>query len=124
MKSLIIYGSQYGTAKAYAEKLAEMTGILAVSYETVKDLTRYEQIIYFGGLYAGGVKGLKRTVKKLKNSRVRLMIITVGLADVSRKENMDHIKKFVEKQVEEQFLENAVLFHLRGGIDYRKVYAF
>ena len=33
MKSLIIYGSQYGTAKAYATKLSEITEIPCVSYE-------------------------------------------------------------------------------------------
>ena len=34
MKSLIIYGSQYGTAKAYATKLSEITEIPCISYET------------------------------------------------------------------------------------------
>ena len=56
MKSLIIYGSQYGTAKAYATKLSEITEIPCISYENIKDIKDYEQIIYLGGLYAGGVK--------------------------------------------------------------------
>ena len=33
MKSLIIYGSQYGTAKAYATKLSEITEIPCISYK-------------------------------------------------------------------------------------------
>lgn len=56
MKDLIIYGSQYGTTKNYAEKFASMTGIPVISYEDIKDLNGYDLIIHFGGLYAGGVK--------------------------------------------------------------------
>ena len=35
-KSLIIYGSQYGTTKRYAEHLSAMTGIEAVAFKEVK----------------------------------------------------------------------------------------
>lgn len=65
MKSLITYGSQYGTTKRYAEKLAQMTGIPVASYEDIKELAGYELVIHFGGLYAGGVTGLKRIIKLL-----------------------------------------------------------
>ena len=71
MKSIIIYGSQYGTSKLYAEKLSEMTGIEAVSCDDVKRPAEYEQIIYLGSLYAGGVKGLKKTAATLKGSEKR-----------------------------------------------------
>lgn len=65
MKSLIVYGSEYGTTKRYAEKFAEMTDIPVVSYENTGELTEYDTVIHFGGLYAGGVKELKHTVRKL-----------------------------------------------------------
>lgn len=121
MKSLIIYGSQYGTTKAYATRLSEITGILCISYERVKDLTDYEQIIYLGGLYAGGVKGLKNTFKLLKNDDVKTIIVTVGLADINNKENTDNIKTALTKQVDENILNSSLVFHLRGGIDYSKL---
>lgn len=100
MKSLIIYGSQYGTAKAYATKLSEITEIPCISYENIKDIKDYEQIIYFGGLYAGGVKGLKNTFRLLKNSNIKTILVTVGLADVNNKENTNNIKASLEKQLE------------------------
>ena len=93
MKTLIIYGSQYGTTKRYAERFAEMTGFPVISYEDMNALTGYERVIYFGGLYAGGVKGLKNAVKRFSLD-TKLIIVTVGLAFV---------------------------FHLRGGIDYQKL---
>ena len=120
MNTLILYGSQYGTAKRYAEKFAEMTHFPVISYEDVKTLTDYEQIIYFGALYAGGVKGLKNTVKKI-SPNTKLIIVTVGLADVCDKENISNIRNSIRKQVPEHLLGAASVFHLRGGIDYSKL---
>ena len=120
MNTLIIYGSQYGTTKRYAGKFAEMTHFPVVSYEAVKTLTDYERIIYFGALYAGGVKGLKNTVKKL-SPNTKLIIVTVGLADVCDQENISKIRSSIRRQVPEHLLKAASVFHLRGGIDYSKL---
>lgn len=120
MKRVIIYGSHYGTTKGYAEKFAEMMGISAINYQENPDLSGYDIIIHFGGLYAGGVKGLKNTIKALPQS-AKLVIVTVGLADVAKKANTDHIKKSISQQVPESILEKTDIFHLRGGIDYSQL---
>ena len=120
MNTLIIYGSQYGTAKKYAEKFAEMTRFPVISYEDVKTLADYERIIYFGALYASGIKGLKNTVKKL-SPNTKLIIVTVGLADVCDQKNIGNIRNSIRKQVPEHLLKDASVFHLRGGIDYGKL---
>lgn len=120
MNTLIIYGSQYGTTKRYAEKFAEMTHFPVISYEDIKTLTEYERIIYFGGLYAGGIKGLKSTIKKI-SPNTKLIIVTVGLADVSDRRNIDNIRNSVRKQVPERLLNALSVFHVRGGIDYSKL---
>lgn len=120
MEKLIVYGSQYGTTKRYAEKFSERTGVSCVSYENIKPLSGYGLVIHFGGLYVGGVKGLKATVKALQES-TKLIIVTVGLADVTNKENTSNIKKSIERQVPPRIMENTTVFHLRGGIDYQKL---
>lgn len=120
MKRLIIYGSYYGTTKSYAEKFSEMTKIKAITFEEIKDLSEYEEIIHFGGLYAGGVKGLKNTINSMSEN-AKLIIVTVGLADVTNKENTDHIKNSINQQVPQSILERTKIFHLRGGMDYRKL---
>ena len=43
------------------------------------------------------------------------------LADVKNQENTDNIKASVAKQIEKDILENSLIFHLRGGIDYSKL---
>lgn len=120
MNTLIVYGSQYGTTKKYAEKFSEMTDFPAVSYEMRKSITVCEQIIYFGALYAGGVKGLKETVRNLSKN-IKLIVVTVGLADPSDEDNIRNIRNAVGKQVPEWLLNNTPIFHLRGGIDYKKL---
>lgn len=54
MNSIIIYASQYGATKKYAEELSKRTNIPVISFKNIKDINSYEQIIYLGGLYAGG----------------------------------------------------------------------
>ena len=62
---IIIYGSQYGTTKKYAEELAKRTIIESESYEDVADIDKYNTVVYIGGLYAGGVLGMKKTLAKI-----------------------------------------------------------
>lgn len=120
MKKLILYGSEYGTARRYAEKLSQLTGIPIMDSETVQDRLACDQIVYFGGLYAGGVKGLKRTVKYL-SANTQMILVTVGLADVTDADNINNIRNSIRRQIPECILSNTGLFHLRGGIDYSKL---
>lgn len=119
MDKIIIYGSQYGSTKRYAMELSKRTGIQVQNYEEVKELSSYSTIIYMGGLYAGGVLGLSKTIKLLApNSSQTIIIATVGLADPKDKANTYSIKSSIKKQVPEDIYEKAKIIHLRGGIDY------
>lgn len=90
---IIIYGSQYGTTKRYAEELGKRTNIVVKNYGEIDDINNYDTIIYFGALYAGGVMGLKKTFSKLSSSDDKKIIIaTVGVADPADNENTTTIK--------------------------------
>ena len=120
MKSLIIYGSQYGSAQHYAAKFAQTTNIPIMNYKNVRSLADYQLIIYFGALYAGGVMGLKKTASSFpKNAKI--FIVTVGIADVNNKENTANIKGSLSKQIPPEILKHALIFHLRGALDYQKL---
>ena len=60
MENIIVYGSQYGSTRRYAQKLSEQTGIPAVSYKEAPVLSNRKIIVYLGGLYAGGVLGSRK----------------------------------------------------------------
>ncbi len=122
MNTIIIYGSCYGTTRIYAEALAERLKLTAVPYDRSSDLSGYERIIYLGGLYAGGVKGLAKTVKKINASVCkRIVVITVGLADPEDEKNVQNIRTSAGRQIPEPLREKTEFYHLRGGIDYTKL---
>ena len=64
MEKIIVYGSQYGTTKRYAEKFSEITHLPCISYEEVKTLSGYDLVIHFGGVMGsvlGGVGDILKT---------------------------------------------------------------
>ncbi|MBO4718802.1 MAG: hypothetical protein J5658_02905 [Prevotella sp.] len=119
-KSLIIYGSQYGTTKQYAEHLSAMTGIEAVAFKEAKDIDKYERVIFMGALYAGSVLGLKKTVSKM-SSKQELVVVTVGLVDPTDPENINYIRHSVRERVPEHLYDETRIFHLHGAIDYSQL---
>ncbi|MDO5547154.1 MAG: flavodoxin domain-containing protein [Eubacteriales bacterium] len=117
---IIVYGSQYGTTQRYAEELSRQTGIPAIRSGEKADLSPYQTVIHMGGLYAGSVKGLKTTVKTI-SEQAELIVVTVGLVDGSNAEGVENIRRSVRKQLPKAFCDKAPVFHLRGGMDYRKL---
>lgn len=116
---IIIYGSQYGTARKYAEELSKRTNIEIKSYKDVTDIDQYNTVVYIGSLYAGGVLGMKKTLAKISQcQKKKIIIATVGLADPADTENTDKIKNSMKRQLSKELYENAYIFHLRGGINY------
>ncbi len=98
MRSLITYGSQYGSTRQYAESFASLSGFPILPYSEVKAVSDYDRIIHFGALYAGGVLSLKRIVSLL-SGQTNLIIVTIGLADVQDAENINNIRRSIRSQV-------------------------
>ena len=122
MRTIIVYGSQYGTAKRYAEALAGKTDSEIKSYEEPMDLDAYDIIVFIGALYAGGVLGLKKTLSGIHDLQdKKIVIATVGLADPHDGENPESIRNSLKKQLSENIFIHARIFHLRGGIDYSRL---
>ena len=125
MNNIIIYGSNYGTTEQYAKELSKRTNIEAISFENVQEINKYDKIIYIGGLYAGGVLGMSKTLRKLTNIQNKTIIIaTVGLADPTDEKNINNIRNNIKVQISKEIYDKAKIFHLRGGIDYSKLKFF
>ena len=122
MSNIILYVSHYGTTKLYAEELSRRTNIEVSSFKTIKDINQYDTIIYLGGLYAGGVLGMAKTLKNLNDvSHKKIILVTVGLADPTDEVNKNNIRNNIKRQLKKEVFEKAKIFHLRGGIDYSKL---
>ena len=122
MSNIIIYGSHYGITKQYAQELSKKTNIEAISYKNVKEINNYDKIIYLGGLYAGGVLGMSKTLRELNNvANKNIIIATVGLSNPIDEINIKNIRNNIKSQISKETYEKAKIFHLRGGIDYLKL---
>ena len=121
MDMLIVYGSCYGTARRYAEKFAEMTGGRAYPYDA-RELPQADTVVCFCAMYAGGLKGLKRTAKRICAEKTSVFaVVTVGLADPDDGENRSRLQNAAETAVPEALRAKLKVFHLRGGIDYARL---
>ena len=116
--SVIIYGSKYGSAKRYAERLSEITGIGCISHKKAKNIGKYGLVIYLGALYAGGFVGLKELAKKLTVGQ-ELIVATVGMADPTDPINTGNIRNALKTIIAEPFYNEKKIFYLRGAIDYK-----
>ena len=122
MNGIIVYGSCYGSSERYAAELAKRLGVEAVSYEKATGIQKYDTVIYIGGLYAGGVRGLKETFRRSGDiSGKKLIIATVGMSDPNDGDNINNIRSALKRQLPGEIYEKAALFHLRGAIDYSKM---
>ena len=112
----VIYKSKYGTAKQYAEWIAQElnTTLLEASAVNPARLMSFDIVVYGGGLYAGGIDGVKLVTK---NPCKNLVVFTVGLAEP---ETTDY-SAILNKNFTAEALSKIKIFHLRGGIDYKNL---
>jgi hypothetical protein len=117
MKTIaVIYKSVYGTTKRYAEWIAEELNASLFESSTINpaQLMEYDVIVYGGGLYAGGILGVKLVADKPLKS---LVVFTVGLSTPE----ITDFSEILTKNFTPEYLAKIQLFHLHGGMDYKKL---
>ena len=124
MRTLVIYKSSYGATEKYAKWIAEAVGADLVQVKDAKaeKLTGYDAVVYGGGLYAGGINGIKWLVTNfslVKDKKVA--IFTVGLADPEIEENLNHIREGIDHSLPENVRKGAEFFSFRGGMDFGRL---
>lgn len=120
-KMVVIYESRYGSTKRYAEWIAQ--ALSCPLFERKKfhpeDLSQYEIIIYGGGLYAGGVSGIKLITQNWDIlSGKKTVLFTCGIADPKDPDNISAIRTSLGKVLSKEMQEHLLIFHLRGRLDY------
>ena len=117
MKNIaVIYKSKYGSAKQYAEWIAEALNAQAFDSSSINlsKLSDYDIVIYGGGLYAGRINGVKPITKA--NCK-QLVLFTVGLEHTTAEDCSEILaKSFTAEQ-----LSVIKAFHFPGSLDYEKM---
>ncbi len=122
--AVVVYSSKYGSTKKYAEWIASDLSCELFEKKdiTAKKLKQYDTIIYGGGLYAGGVNGIQLITKAFDQIKDKnLVVYTCGLADLQDPNNVQSIRKSLNKVFTQEMQDNIQVFHLRGAIDYSKL---
>lgn len=123
-KYIVTYSSKYGSTQKYAKWIGDALACEVKDIKSVQTdmLQNYDVIIHGGGLYAGGVSGIKQLVKMYPAiSDKKLIVFTCGLADPTSSQNVIHIEECVAKAVPENMFHKMKQFHFRGGIDYSRL---
>ena len=118
MKIVIAYSSMYGASAYYAELLADELGIAAKNLSNTDNIIEdADLLIYFGGLYAGTINGLKKAASHLPDDSM-LILCTVGLADPGKDKTRDEIMELSKKLLQGRTYR---VFMLRGDMDYSRL---
>ncbi len=115
MNTIVIYKSKYGSTKAYAEWIADELKCECVEVKKfdADDFSKYDTIIFGGGLYAEMIAGISLITKnseKLKNKKI--VVFTTGLTPISCREYYD--KMVIEKNFNGGLPENIKIFNFLG----------
>lgn len=117
MKAIVIYNSQTGFTRRYAQWIAEETGAdcLELSQAKKKNLAAYEAII-FGGWACGGsiskLGWLKGNIDKWSDKK--LVAFCVGASPIESPE----VEPALKQNFTESELERVPVFYCPGGLDY------
>lgn len=120
MNAIVIYNSQTGFTKRYAEWIAEATGAdcLELSAAKKKNLTTYEAIIFGGWACAGSISKLswfKNNAGKWVDKK--LIVFCVGGSPIDNPE----IEQFLKQNFKEPEVKEIKVFYCPGGFNYEKM---
>lgn len=122
MKTIVIYNSQTGFTKQYAQWIAEATGAdcLALADAKKKNLDAYEAIIFGGWACAGSISKLswfKSNIDKWADKK--LIVFCVGASPL---ESPD-VESALNRNFNESELKKVSVFYCPGGLNYEKMHA-
>lgn len=120
MKTIVIYNSQTGFTKRYAQWIAEATDAdcLELSAAKNKSLTAYEAIIFGGWACAGNISKIswfKRNIDKWTNKK--LITFCVGGSPIDNPE----IEPTLKRNFNESELKKVNIFYCPDGFNYEKM---
>lgn len=115
MKAVVIYKSKYGSTKSYAEWIGEAMNcpVFEAKSFSKEDLSKYDTIIYGGGLYAETINGVTLITKnfdKLKDKRIA--VYTTGITPLDCRDYYE--KMVIEKNFKPEMLKQIKVFNFMG----------
>ncbi len=120
MKAIVIYNSQTGFTKRYAEWIAEAAGVdcVALSVAKKKDLTPYDTIIFGSWACAGGINKISWFKGNMdKWTGKKLVAFCVGASPIENPEIETALKRIFSEAEQKK----VKIFYCPGGFNYEKM---
>ena len=112
MSTIVVYQSETGFTKKYAEWIAEALDCEAVPFKKVNEtkLKDYDKVIYGGWLMGGAIVG----VEKIKAMNLKDVVVFATGASPAMEELVQAIRV-------QNHLEDVPFFYFESGINYEKM---
>lgn len=119
MKAIVIYKSNTGFTKKYAEWIAEALSCSAVSVENAKTikLSEYDTLVFGGWFFAGSLKGLKEMKEKLIAFNGKKILFATG----SRPAQDPGAMQALNACLTQEERKTISTFYMQGGLDYTRM---
>ncbi len=120
MKTIVVYTSQTGFTRRYAQWIAEAAGAdcIELTVAKKKDLTSYEAIVYGGWACAGGISKIgwfKGNMDKWAGKK--LAVFCVGASPIDSPD----IEPALSRNFSAGEFKKVHAFYCPGGLDYEKM---
>lgn len=124
-KYVVIYKSKYGATERYAKWIAEDLCCNAFTLDQIsqKDLSQYENIVYGGGVHAGGIMGFDKFKKWLRPILTsgkpcqKVVVFSVGINNNTQECRM----QLRDINFDKDYLKRLICFYFPGAYDPAKV---
>jgi len=120
MKTIVIYHSQTGFTRRYAQWIAEAAGADCLELTAAKKerIDSYDTIVYGGWACAGGISKLRWFREHMEQwAGKKLIVFCVGGSPADSPD----IEPALQKNFTEAQLQRVRVFYCPGGFDYEKM---
>ena len=120
MKTLVLYRSKTGFVRHYAEWIAQALSadLFDAKGFSPKNLAGYDAVVFGGGLYAGGINGLKIIKRHRALLKGKKLAVFASGASPWREETIVEIR---DKNFKPEEQVSIGFFYLRGGFDFQQL---
>lgn len=103
----VIYYSKYGTTRQYARWICDAVGgdLFDARKTKLKDLSDYDIVVYGGGIYSGGIKGIELITKNWYKGLSEKKVICFGVGIMIDKE--ENREQCIAINFERRFVTDA-----------------
>lgn len=121
MSAVVVYSSQTGFTKKYADWIAETLGCSAVSLDEKPrfDVVGFDVVVCGGWFHAGGFIGKKWLLRqRAAHPEVRFVVFAVGATPT---EWTDMVDEALAREFPSPEFDGVERFYLRGGFAYERL---